>query len=400
MSNQKTSQPAFVTYGWCRTAYTVVRSLGRQGIEVHVGDSSPLAMSRFSKYCKKFHRLPDFFANPDEYFQAVITAMNECGAKVLFPCHEDVECFAKRKNELPRDIKIAVPDPDMWGIAEDKLLYSSHVMEAGCPVPQTYQIKSTQELEAALGQLDFPVAVKTRIGNSAKGVRISNDKESCKRDFFELIDQFDLAPSRWPTLQEFVDGPKLGTLGIYNRGKHVSSIVFEIRRSKGADNFGTSTYRVTIDDPVTKENAIKAMESLNWHGVVDMDWIRGSDGVAKLIDINGRLGGATALTCFSGMDMPLIWYQIATETISGTQPTPNFGAQARWILGDTLGFLDCLLSLKLRDCYSTAKPIIGCKNDDLILSDPLPFLGQLADYGTKFLRSGGSTNPTTKGMVH
>jgi hypothetical protein len=58
--NRNKFPPAFVTYGWCRTAYTVVQSLGQKGIDVHVGDASPLAMSRFSRYCKSFTKLPVF----------------------------------------------------------------------------------------------------------------------------------------------------------------------------------------------------------------------------------------------------------------------------------------------------------------------------------------------------
>ncbi|HOM61792.1 MAG TPA: hypothetical protein PLP49_10225, partial [Anaerohalosphaeraceae bacterium] len=50
----------FVTYGWCRSSYAVLRSLGRKGLTVHVGDASPAAMSRFSRYAASFSRLPDF----------------------------------------------------------------------------------------------------------------------------------------------------------------------------------------------------------------------------------------------------------------------------------------------------------------------------------------------------
>lgn len=398
--NESQSLPsAFVTYGWCRTAYTMVRSLGQKGVYVHVGDSSPTAMSRFSRYAKSFTPLPDFFKQPEAYFASLCTALRVTGAKVLFPSHEDVELVIKWRNDLPAGVKVALPDYAMWTTAEDKLLYVEHVAKAGCPVPRTHHVNSPEAFDSLISQLAMPVILKTRIGNSAKGVRISRTLQECRRNFFELVETYKLPPDRWPTIQEFVSEEKLGVLGVYDSGKHVASIVFQIKRSKGAANFGTSTYRVTIDDPITQQNAIRAMESLNWHGVVDMDWLRDSDGTARLIDINGRLGGATALTVISGMDMPYLWYLIALGDREITVPPIRIGAKARWILGDLLGLIDSFRKRRWGECIDVLTPQWGCGHDDFTIRDPLPFLFQGIDYLRKFLDSGGSINPITDGMI-
>jgi predicted ATP-grasp superfamily ATP-dependent carboligase len=402
MINEKSGAPfpaAFVTYGWCRTAYTVVRSLGSKGIEVHVGDPSPLAMSRYSRYAKSFTSLPEFFEEPERYLAALGNALDITGASVLMPCHEDVELVIKGRAHLPPDVKIAVPELSMWTTAEDKALYVNHIQSAGCPVPRTFDVHTTADLEAALSDLSPPYVIKTRIGNSAKGVRIAETRERAREEFFRLVETFDLSPERWPTVQEFVDGQKVGVLGVYANGKHVSSIVFDIVRSKGANNFGTSTYRVVIDDPVTKANAIRAMESLNWHGVVDMDWLRDRDGTARLIDINGRLGGATALTYISGMDMPYLWYLVALGENEIPENEIQIGAKARWILGDTLGMIDSLRKGKWGECMDVLTPVSGCRHDDFDIRDPGPFFFQAADYLRKFIAAGGSLNPVRGNMV-
>ena len=113
--------PVFITYGWCRNGYTVVRSLGQRGIEVHVGDASPLAMSRFSRYCRSFTCLPDCFCEPEEYFSAVCRALKKTSAGVLLPCHEDTRIFIKRRSELPEGVKVAFPDYKLYQQIEDKL---------------------------------------------------------------------------------------------------------------------------------------------------------------------------------------------------------------------------------------------------------------------------------------
>lgn len=399
-NNRSDTLPAaFVTYGWCRTAYTVVRSLGAQGVEVHVGDNSSLAMSRFSRYAKSFTCLPDFFAEPSAYVDALVGAMKRTGATVLFPCHEDVETIIRFRDRLPDDVQVAVPAFEDWNTAEDKLDYVKHVQAAGCPVPDTYEVRTKEELEAFGDKLEFPVVVKTRIGNSAKGVVIVKKPGDLKPAFFKLVEEYKLPEGRWPTIQAFVPGKKIGVLGIYNQGKHVSSIVFDIVRSKGAANFGTSTYRITIDDPQIKADAIKAMESLNWHGVVDMDWLRDEEGTARLIDINGRLGGATALTYISGMDMPWLWYQVAIGREDIDVTVPVVGAQARWILGDALGALDSLRKGRFAEFLQAITPHKGCRHDDFNWQDPLPFFFQALDYLSKFFKAGGNTNPVTEGMI-
>ncbi len=390
---------AFVTYGWCRTAYTVVRSLGSKGVEVHVGDSSGSAMARFSRFARSFTHLPDFFAEPDAYLDALAEALRRTGAQVLLPCHEDVELVIRGRDRLPNEVMVAVPPLDRWGAAEDKLLCAQHAQRTGCPVPTTYHVRSTEELRALAREVAYPVVIKTRIGNSAKGVRIARSHDELLERFADLVRTFALPEDRLPVLQAFVDGPKLGVLGVYDRGKHVSSIVFDIVRSKGAANFGTSTFRVTIDDPVTIRNATAMMESLEWHGVVDMDWLRGPDGVAQLIDVNGRLGGATALTMAAGMDLPYTWYQVATGTAKPAAIPTRVGAMARWILGDSLGLIDSARQGRLRELAEGLRPHLRCTHDDLIWHDPMPFFAQAVDYFRKFAAAGGSSNPITKGMI-
>jgi len=69
----------FITYGWCRSSYAAVQSLGKRGVDVHVGDASTFAMSRYSRYCKSFTKLPDFFLEPDKYFESICHATKMWG---------------------------------------------------------------------------------------------------------------------------------------------------------------------------------------------------------------------------------------------------------------------------------------------------------------------------------
>lgn len=390
---------AFVTYGWCRSSYTVVRSLALRGVEVHVGDNSPFAMSRFSRFAKSFTRLPDFFVEPDAYIDALINAMNRTGCKVLMPCFEDVELIIRHRNRLPVDVYVALPDVEDWVIAEDKLDYISRVAAAGCPVPKTYEIGSKEALIKLANEISFPVLVKVRMGNGSRGVEIVQRPRDLEARFFSIVKEFDLPVHRWPILQEQLRGKKFKLDGVFCFGECVATSVFEILRCKGANKFGTSTFRMTVNQSELTRHAIQAMQALNWHGMFNTDWICDDFGNAHLIDINGRLSGAVAVPFEAGMDLPWIWYQVSLglKNIDVTDAQP--GIKVRWLLGDAIAFVEHLLSGQIRAGLRILLPISKCRHDDFVWRDPLPFFGQCLDYLAKFIRARGSVRPITKGMV-
>ncbi len=263
--------PAFVTFGWCRSAYTVCRALSARGVEVHVGDSSPLAMTRFSRSASSFSRLPDFFLSPEAYVEAVVSAMERHGAKVLLPCSEDIEVVLKFRDRLPADVQVALPTLTDWRIAEDKFEYLKVVAEAGCAVPRTREVLDMDEFDVAAAEIGFPLVLKVRNGNGSRGVAIIRDAVQLRQLFGKFIDEFDLQPGRWPVLQQCIVGEKLQMDGVFVDGRFSRDGVYKILRAKGAGLFGTSTYRVTVDRPDVQEAARKALQSLNWNGIFNLE---------------------------------------------------------------------------------------------------------------------------------
>jgi len=390
----------FVTYGWCRTTYAVVLSLGRRGIDVHVGDASSVAMSRYSRYCKSYTRVPDFFIEPDRYFEATCQALKKTGARVLLPCHEDVGIFCRRKNELPQGVLTSLPDWDSYRVAEDKLNVLDLAAQAGCPTPMTTKVESWSHLEDLSKSLDWPITIKTRIGNSAKGVRIARNREELFAKYKELVETFRLPQERWPFLQEFLPGDAAGVCMLYQNGRCVTSFSERYIRCKEPGKFGTSTLREPFENPQLIAKATAVMDRLKWNGVVHIDFVACKEGDFKLIEVNPRLWGALALSTFAGVDFPYIWYLMAMgEPINGLAGSKYPPIKCRWIVGDCLAFMEHIKRGRLAEAIAILVPQRKCYHDDFILSDPLPFSFELTDYVAKFLRSGGSVNPVTGGMV-
>jgi predicted ATP-grasp superfamily ATP-dependent carboligase len=301
---------------------------------------------------------------------------------------------------LPKGVLTALPAWDSYRIAEDKLYVLDVAAQAGCPTPLTLTVRSLLHLENLSRSMTWPVVLKTRIGNSAKGVRIAHNRDQLLAKFKELVKTFHLSEDRWPIVQEFLPGGAAGVCMLYNRGKCVASFAEQYLRCKGPGLFGTSTLRVPFDNPQLISLAVSVMDKLKWHGVAHIDFVADKDGTFKLIEVNPRLWGALALSVFSGVDFPYLWYLTAMgEPLDARLPSKYPPIKCRWLAGDYMAFVELVKRGMFTEALRILVPQSKCYHDDFVLKDPLPFMFEGLDYTIKFLRSGGSTNPVIEGMV-
>lgn len=395
----KNYPPAFVTFGWCRNAYAVVRSLGQMGVEVHVGDPSSLAMSRVSRYCKSFTKLPDFFAEPQRYFYETCEALKKSGAKVLLPGHEDMGIFCKWQDELPSGVMVVLPKNDTYDIVEDKFDCIELARKHGCPTPWTVKISEMSDLERFRDSSDWPLVIKTRIGNGSKGIRIVDSFDELISQFRGLIEQYKLSPGRWPIIQEYLPGAIAWVSVLYEKGKCVATSSCHPLRHKELDIEGNATLRETgdYDDLVAK--AVSLMDAVKWHGIAQLEFIPDRHGNFMLTEINARPWGSITLPVFSGVDMPYLWYLVAIDKLGPEMVTPYRKVKCKWILGEGIALVELLKKGRLIDALRIFRPQKHCYYDDFGLKDPVPLLFEAVDYLVRFVKWRGSSNPVIDGMI-
>lgn len=391
--------PAFVTYGWCRSAYAVVWSLGQRGIDVHVGDASPLAMSRFSRYCKSFTKLPDFFVQPEEYFELTCEALKKTGAKVLLPCHEDIGIFSKWRDALPPDVSMALPDKETYDLAEDKFDCIELARKHGCAVPETSKISSFSDLDRFKQSCEWPVVIKTRTGNGAKGVRIAYHFDELQHKFRELIETYNLPPNRWPVVQEYLPGHIVGIGVVYYKGRCTGISLDRYVRFKDMTITGTATFRETLDNSELVSNGLSIMDTLKWHGIAQLEFIPDKQGLLRLNEINARPWGSMAMSAFAGVDFPYLWYLAAINNPVPDCVMPQRHVRCRWLLGECIAFIELLKEGKFKDAFKIFRPYRSCYHDDFNIKDPFVLFFEAADYFVKLIKRGGSLNPVTEGMI-
>ncbi|MBC7294603.1 MAG: hypothetical protein H5T84_11010, partial [Thermoleophilia bacterium] len=176
-----------VTYGWCRTAYAVARSLSAAGHNVFVCGSSRLAMTRASRYVEGSDLVPDPFSHPAEFAQAVSQVVRQRRIDVVVPVHEDALPIQTHRSLLPPTTIVAAPSEQVLRRALDKGFMSHLAEAAGLRAPETQQPATMAEAERYLQSVQPPVVIKTRRGNSGKGVVIAKTQEEARAAFASLI---------------------------------------------------------------------------------------------------------------------------------------------------------------------------------------------------------------------
>jgi len=139
------------------------------------------------------------------------------------------------------------------------------------------------------------------------------------------------------------------------------------------------------------EAAHALLGSLRWHGVAMVEFkLDPRDGRPKLMEINGRFWNSLPLAVAAGVDFPFLLYRLATEGDVPECFEYRSGVRCRWLVGDAQHLAGVLRGRPAGwpDAFPsrgrTVADFMKCFGrdlhyDDLWISDPMPFIADLAD---------------------
>jgi biotin carboxylase len=393
-----------VTYAWCRTAYVVCEVLARAGFEVYCCGSSALSMSRASRHVRAFFRVPDPFTDPKGYMRALRGVLERTGIQIVLPVHEDALVIQKNRDMLTEEVVVICPPEYHLATALDKLKMTRLAEEQAVDVPRTCAPTSLVDAKAFLARAAYPLLIKTRRGNSGKGVFRAEGAHSAWGTYQRVVRQLCLPPEQLPLVQELISGDLIGVCVFAINGEVQVSLCERYIRCKEA-GFGTSVFRGPYANAAAAEQHARALcRGLNWTGVAQFDFIiRGE--YAYFIDMNPRFWGALHLAIVNGYNFPLALVQYhLTGTFDPEVFRPLGDARpSLWIAGQAMASLEQLRSGKWRELASGMAKCIGelghCAYDDFRWDDPLPLLVEFLYYGYTFFRCGLKVNPTMWSML-
>lgn len=327
-----------ITSGDARTCLAAVRSLGRNGIEVKVGDEERMPLAGFSRYCRGVVRYPSPRRDPESFLAFLSSHLRKERYEVVLPVEQDMfYLFSKHRDELGRLTKIPVAKFSAFQTAYDKALTFKAAAALGIPAPTTCFVESRAEVEELARRIQFPVVVKPRIGSGSRAVGYAANAT----ELLTLWQEVHRVQPR-PLIQERIPsgGETVGVSVLFNSQSELRACFVHRRIREFPLSGGPSTLRESVSRPEIADVAVRFLKGLGWSGVAMVEFkVDPRDGVAKLIEVNPKFWGSLNLAIASGVDFPALLYRTAVDGDVAPVLQYRLGVRSRFLPGDLLHFL-------------------------------------------------------------
>jgi predicted ATP-grasp superfamily ATP-dependent carboligase len=321
-----------------RSTLAVVRSLGKRGIKVTVGEDSLPCLASRSRYAASAFKYASAMSEPETFIADISAELKNREYDLLVPM-TDVSMFLtiNEYDNLVRFTRIPIAGKEAYLKAIDKAETIKLARELGIPVPKTLAVNRMSDLPEIMSEFEYPVVIKPRQSKylTAQGwISAGVDYAYSYDDLIRKMERFKDFPAL-PLIQERLSGPGIGAFLLFNRGTE-KAVFFHRRLREKPPSGGVSVLRESIaPDPVVREYSIRLLKALNWHGVAMVEFkVDERDNTPRIMEINARFWGSLQLAIDSGIDFPGMLYQMI---MTGDVP-PAFdykiGVKSRWLLGD------------------------------------------------------------------
>ncbi len=400
-----------VTDGDQRSSLAVVRSLGRAGIDVCVGENHQPCLAGTSKYCAKNVCYPSLLENPDDFQVFLRSELDSQKYELLLPMTDiSVQAVALCRASIPPAVRIPLPATEKVMQALDKRYVMELAQRVGIACPETYAVESSN-LQAFASRLDYPVVIKPRFSKVMRGGEWVHGSVRYARGPGEFLAGY--APihavSPCPLVQEKLEGEGRGVFLLIWNGELKAA--FSHRRLREKPPWGgVSVYCESLPlDRGLVEKSYQLLNALSWEGVAMVEFkVDSRDCRLKLMEINGRFWGSLQLAIDAGMDFPLLLYRCARGENVPAQFEYKEGIKSRWFLGD-LGHLLIKVTrgqapdgspytwgARMKAALSFLKPYErGRRNEVQRFDDPAPGWFELKNYFKNSLRRSKSIREAT-----
>jgi len=298
-----------------RAFLTVIRSLGRRGVRVHVGWHLPTSVAVRSRYVSKVHDIPRYLPGDDRWKDSMTSVLKHERFDLVIPCNDGAMYpIQAHREEFEQFARLAIPKNDAFRIAFSKFRTVDLARSLDIPVPQGERVTSQGESDRVVLQLGLPVVVKPeasfRLDKPDLSCRVhkARSQEQLRRRLQMLL------PAHGEMLiQENFVGTGVGVEVLADGGDIL--LAFQHLRVHEPLGGGGSTYRKSVAvDPDLLDAAGKLMKALDYTGVAMVEYKVNRDlGAWVLVEINGRFWGSLPLAVAAGADFPYNLYQFMVE---------------------------------------------------------------------------------------
>ena len=333
------AKPPAVVLSLYYSGLALVRSLGRQSVPVYAMDHTATNVGLYSKYAQRYI-CPDPKIHSDKLLKYLKKLRQKAACKpVLFPTGDEYVLFvSQNRKELDRNFEIVMADRKVQEDLVSKSGLHEIAIHAGIPEPQTFIIKSLNELSYVSEEISYPCILKPAYSKSWRKpeiVALIGRKKVIKVDTPErLIYWYKKTAPIEPRMiiQEVIPGGDDHLYYVPSYADRNSRILgaFIGRKVRVAPiHFGSASFVETVYDPELLELNRKLLNSVKYRGLVGVEFkLDPRDGKYKLIEVNARWGLWDGLGAYCGVDLGHIAYLDAIG--QKVEPVSTYQAGKKW----------------------------------------------------------------------
>lgn len=374
-----------------RSALAIIRSLGRQGLEIVAGDHVRSSIGCASRYTAESVRYPDPGTSPKRFVAQITEIVDRLSIDTVVPATDLTTMLLLSQSRLAKSVRLAAPSAQSYEALTDKAHLIDLASTLGIAVPETVTARTAVAVSDAAQSFGFPVVLKPSRSRYLKGDRVMSTSVQVVRSASSLPEV--LRSLRWlgdlPCLvQRFVPGHGAGIFALYGASGPIAWFAHQRLREKPPTGGVSVLSESAPVDSIMQSAAAKLLSAVDWTGVAMVEFRIAADGVPYLMEVNGRFWGSLQLSIDCGVDFPWLFYQMLHGIPAATPPTYAIGRRLRWLLGD----LDSFVTEIRRSPSGSRQPAKAaiaflrsfadaqCRQETLRLYDPGPGLLELRQW--------------------
>lgn len=292
-----------------RSFLSTVRSLGRQGIEVHVAPFDFRAPALASRYIKGVHFLPYYLDGGQEWLDAIRALLAQEGFSLVIPCDErGLLPLCLHRGELEVFCPLAIPSPKALEIYFDKVKTRELAESVGVAVAPGRMLARDDTVDSIVADIGLPVVIKEPMSYALPelyvrtSTRIIGEPEALA----QWLARHDHAGPI--LLEQMFPGFGLGVSVLCHEGTVLQA--FEHHRAHEVN--GSSYYRKSAPlDPQRLDAVERMVKASAYTGLAMFEFkVDPASGGWILIEVNARPWGSLPLPVSIGIDFPYRLYRL------------------------------------------------------------------------------------------
>lgn len=367
---------ALITNANSAKALTATRSLGTKGVDVINTDTSKHSISFYSNYTTDYFTIASPKTEPKQYIHQLLLFLKRKDIDVLMPINSvDTLLTCKYKYKLLPYTKFPYEEYSKMTLLNDKKRLIGLAKNIGLPVPETYELNNTKDIELIAEKLTYPVVIKLKNATSSEGLSYAFSADDFIQKYRHTVIKYHLNPAEYPIIQQYISGDSYGVSALMNEGD-LRAIFVHKRLREYPITGGPSTLRISVRHREMEKIATKLLSHVKWHGLAMVEFkLDKETNRPYIIEVNPRFWGSINQAVKSGVDFPYLLYQMAVE--GDIKPIKDYkvGVKTRLFFNDTRAFISYMHKsdnrIQLINDFFTFKNI---SFDEFTKDDPLPGL--------------------------